>query len=177
LRLARMLPWTIWTLVTLVTLDVLVLRVIGADDLTGPLVVVNLLGFILALVLDAERIRRRPFEFEAFAPWTPDEVLDHADDWYDGRHWELEESPDDRVVVSREPELNRSVLALLLVAGIVPGLIYYAVSRRQRTVTITVAPEAREGGSLVRLSGTGLSSEALAFFRDLHSRGASRPGA
>ncbi|HEV2529287.1 MAG TPA: hypothetical protein VGT61_12655 [Thermomicrobiales bacterium] len=170
MRLIGLLRWSVWTLIGVIAAWVLVTNVDGLSGLIGPLVVVSLIVLVLALVLDAERIRRRPFEFTANVPVPAHEVLDQADTWFDGRGWDLQDSEEDRVIVSREPEPNRMVIGMLFLAGIIPGLIYLWVTRDPQPVTLTIHPEARTGGevgSAVHMTGTGQSAEAVAFFRSI----------
>ncbi len=170
MRLFGLLRWSMWTLLGIIVAWLLVTNVSGLSGLVGPLIVVSLIALVLGLVLDAERIRRRPFEFTANVPVPPEDVLDQADTWFDGRGWDLQESADDRVVVSREPEPNRMVIGMLFLAGIIPGLIYLWVTRDAQPVTLTIRPEPRTGGeagSAVHMTGTGHSAEAVTFFRSI----------
>lgn len=165
MRLLRHLTATLSTLGLLVALIVLAGRVQAIGDRLPLLLVIGLGFLVLGLVVDAARIRQRAFEFSAFAPLGPEDVLDEADEWFESRGWDLHDTPDDRVVVSREPSVNVASLAILLVAGVVPGLVYLALIRRAPAIEITVRSSPAEGGSTVHLTGTGLSGEALAFFR------------
>ena len=169
MRLFRFVPFTLSAIFGSVVVDLFVVQVLGASERLPLLLVINLAVLVLGLVLDAARLRQRPFEFRAFAPFPPEEILDRADTWFEGAGWELQESPDDRVVAERQPALNTATLLVLLIAGIVPGIVYLVVSRRARIVTMTVRATPAEGGGTVELTGTGLSSEALAFFRGLHA--------
>lgn len=175
MRLFRYVPLTIAAILGSIVVDLFVVRVLGLSERIGPLIVLNLAALVLGLVLDAARLRQRPFEFQAFAPFTPDEILDRADTWFEDAGWDLQESPDDRVVATRRPAMSTATLVVLFVAGIVPGVIYLLMSRRAKTVTMTVTATPAEGGGTVDLSGTGLSSEGLAFFRALHAQASRRP--
>ena len=170
MRLFRFVPMTLSAIMIFVILLLAGTRVPGLTGHLGLLVVISLVLLVLGLVLDAARLRQRSFEFHAFAPLPPDEILDRADTWFAGTGWEVLDGPDDRVVVRREPTLSLPTLLLLLVAGIVPGLIYLVVARRAQPVTITIMASSAEGGAEAELAGSGLSSEALAFFRGLHAR-------
>lgn len=167
LRLLRHITATLSALGLLIALIVLAGRVSEIGDRLPILLVIGLGLLIVALVVDAARIRRRAFEFSAFAPLGPEDVLDEADEWFEGHGWELRDTPDDRVIVRREQSVNVASLAILLVAGVVPGLVYLALIRRAPAIEITVRSSPAEGGSTVDLTGTGLSGEALAFFRGL----------
>jgi len=169
LRLFRYIPFTLSAILASIVVDLFVVQVLGASDRLPLLLVLNLAALVLGLVLDAARLRQRPFEFRAFAPFPPDEILDRADTWFEGAGWELQDAPDDRVVAERQPALSMATLLVLLIAGIIPGIVYLVVSRRARVVTMTVLATPAEGGGTVELTGTGLSSEALAFFRGLHA--------
>ena len=175
MRLFRYVPLTITAILGSIVVDLFVVRVLGLSERIGLLVVLNLAALVLGLILDAARLRQRPFEFRAFAPFTPDEILDRADTWFEDAGWDLQESPDDRVVATRQPAMNTATLIVLFIAGIIPGVIYLMMSRRAKTVTLTVTATPAEGGGTVDLSGTGLSSEALAFFRALHAQASRRP--
>lgn len=76
----------------------------------------------------------------------------------------------ERVGLVRRHLALESATLPLLVAGIVPGLVYLFASRRTKTVAIAVLASPSEGGATVDLVGSGLSSEALAFFRGLHAQ-------
>lgn len=169
MRLFRYIPLTLTAMACGAVLLIAGTRLPGVADHVGILVVLSLVLLVLGLILDAARLRQRSFEFRAFAPYGPEEILDRADTWFEGTGWEVQDGPDDRVVARRQPTLSLPTLLLLLVAGIIPGLVYLFVSRRAKVVTITVTTSAAEGGATVDLSGTGLSSEALAFFRGLHA--------
>lgn len=175
MRLFRYVPFTITAIVGSIVIDLIVVRLLGMSERIGLLVVLNLAALVLGLVLDAARLRQRPFEFQGFAPFAPDEILDRADTWLEDAGWDLQESPDDRVVATRQPAMNTATLIVLFLAGIVPGVIYLVMSRRAKTVTMTVMATPAQGGGTVDLSGTGLSSEALAFFRALHAQASRRP--
>jgi len=171
LRLFRYIPFTLSAIVGSILVDLFVVRVLGMPERLPLLLVIDLAALVLGLVLDAARLRQRPFEFRAFAPFPPDEILDRADTWFERAGWDVQDGPEDRVVAERQPALNTATLIVLLVAGIVPGIVYLLVSRRAKVVTMTVLASGAEGGGTVELTGTGLSSVALAFFRGLHAEG------
>ena len=176
MRLLRFIPFTLSAILGSIVVDLFVVQLLGASERLPLLLVINLAALVLGLVLDAARLRQRPFEFRAFAPFPPEEILDRADTWFEGAGWELQDGPDDRVVAERQPALNTATLVVLFIAGIVPGIVYLVVSRRAAVVTMTVRATPAEGGGTVELTGTGLSSEALAFFRGLHAgAGGRRP--
>ncbi len=170
MRLLRYIPLTLSATAVCIILVIAGTQVRGLAGHLGLPVVFGLALLVLGLILDAARLRQRPFEFQAFAPLPPDKILDRADTWFEGTGWEVMDSPDDRVVVQRDSTLSLPTLLLLLVAGIVPGLFYLFVNRRARTVTITVLASPAKGGATVGLTGSGLSSEALAFFRGLQAQ-------
>ncbi len=177
MRLFRFIPFTLSAILGSIVVDLFVVQVLGASDRLPLLLVIDLAALVLGLVLDAARLRQRPFEFRAFAPYAPEVILDRADTWFEGAGWEIQEGPEDRVVAERQPALNAATLLVLLIAGIVPGLVYLVVSRRAKVVTMTVRATLADGGGTVEMTGTGLSSEALAFFRGLHAEaGKRRPG-
>ncbi len=171
MRLFRYIPFTLSAIVGSIMVDLIVIQLLGMPERLPLLLIIDLAALVLGLVLDAARLRQRPFEFRAFAPFPPDEILDRADTWFERAGWEVREGPDDRVVAERQPALNTATLLVLLIAGIVPGIVYLLVARRARVVTMTVLATEAEGGGTVELTGTGLSSEALAFFRGLHAEG------
>ena len=175
MRLFRYIPFTLSAIVGSIVVDLIVVQLLGLSERLPLLLVIDLAAVVLGLVLDAARLRQRLFEFRAFAPFPPDEILDRADIWFERAGWDVKEGPDDRVVAERQPALNTATLLVLLVAGVVPGIVYLLVARRAKVVTMTVRAAPAEGGGTVELTGTGLSSEALAFFRGLHAESRRRP--
>ena len=175
MRLFRYIPFTLSAIIGSIVVDLIVVQLLGMPERLPLLLVIDLAAVVLGLVLDAARLRQRPFEFRAFAPFPPDEILDRADTWFEHAGWVVREGPDECVVAERQPALNTATLLVLLVAGVVPGIVYLLVARRAKVVTMTVLAVEAQGGGTVELKGTGLSSEALAFFRGLHAESRRRP--
>ncbi len=146
---------------TLTDLDVSWLYIVALAAVIGAVI-----GGSLILV----RLDREPYRLFEWAPLRNETVLRQATRRYREAGWEVRDTGDQAMTFTRRARPNAGITVLLLLALIVPGVIYWFVVKRTLVTSIvtTQVPDGSEIEISVNQSGDGGRVSAVAFFNSLH---------
>ena len=150
----------------------LVLRTQTTLDVSWLYVVA--LGAVIGAVIGGSimlaRLEREPYRLFEWAPLRSETIIRQATRRYREAGWEVRDSGDAAITFARRGRPNAGIAVLLLLALIVPGVVYWFVARRTllTTITTTSVIDGTEVEIRVNQSGDGGRVSAVAFFNSLH---------
>ena len=150
----------------------LVLRTATSLDVSWLYVVTlaALIGAVIGGGVALTVIDREPYRLAEWAPLRPETVLRQVTRRYREAGWAVRDTGDTAMTFTRQGRPNAGITVLLLLAAIVPGVVYWFAVHRTLVASVVAAPvpDGSEVEIAVNQGGDGARPVAVACFNSLH---------